>query len=468
MRKPLFFLLGLLLLLPFSKEGLAQTSEDERRIQEKAWQALDPAELAILKGEERLGFDYGFWINHLYADFTDDDNDSAASDATDKTYALDQRFWLRATLRPPVDGGYDNEHSLYLRLKNKNTWRDPSDSNDRHDWDGPHVDYLFLTLDLRPYGLQVGRRFYGVGQGIAYSNVSDGVEFLASFATWSLMGFASRTLPHEDNLDQSVPGGKKSGRTYYGIEGRYIGIPNHGLYGFVVFQRDDGEEHPGDATQDFDYDSEYFALGSEGTLLANLRYAAEAIFETGESFTSVTNQKQDIRAWATDISLTYDVQTAMQPTLYAEYAFGSGDSDRTNVTDTISGNTAGDDTNFLYFGYLPTGYALSPRLSNLRMIKGGIALKPLEKVSFWNLKELSVSIDYYQYFKDEPAGGIFDTDATQNDRDIGYEIDLTVNWQPLSDLSLALEYGYFEPGDAYPSTTNDAAEYFSVSATTTF
>ncbi|MBI1992731.1 MAG: alginate export family protein, partial [Candidatus Omnitrophica bacterium] len=360
-----------------------------------------------------------------------------------------------------------HEHSLYLRLKDKETWRDPADANGRHDWDGPHVDYLFLTLDVNPVWVQAGRRFYQVGQGIAYSNVHDGVELLVSGAVWSLMGFVSRTLPHESNVDLSVPGGKKSGRTFYGVEGKYLGIPNHGVYGYVLFQRDDNDEDPDDLTRDYDYQSEYFGLGSEGKLLENLHYAAELILETGDSLTSAAPQQTgDIMAWAMDASVTYDVQLPMQPTLYAEYAFGSGDSDRSNVTDTVNGNLAGRDTNFLYFGYLPTGYALSPRLSNLRMFKAGMALKPLERIPMF--KELSCSVDFYRYMKEEAAGGVFDLDAADADKDLGYEVDLTLNWQILSDLALAVEYGRFEPGDAYPRATNDAAEYFAVSITSTF
>lgn len=443
----------------------AQTPVD-RRLEEKARAALDPAELAILKREGRLVFDYGVWINHLYSDFTDDDNDAELKDSTNQTYALDQRVWVRATLRPPSDGGYDNEHSLYIRLKERLTWRKPADVNGRFDDNGPHLDYGFLTLDARPAWVYLGRRLYQVGQGLAYSDLSDGAELLWSAATWSVMGLASRTLPHQDNVDLSVPGGKNSGRTFLGCEGRYIAIPNHGLYSYVLVQRDDDDEDPDDLAQDYDYDSVYYGLGSEGTLLPNVRYAAEVVFETGKSMTSVTNQRRNVRAWAMDVSLTYDVQLPTQPTLYGEYAFGSGDSDRVNVTNTVSGNRFSRDTNFLYFGYLPTGYALSPRLSNLRMLKAGAALKPLESMALF--KELTVSADAYWYLKDKPQGGIFDLEATQHDRNVGYELDLTLTWTILSDLSLAVEYGHFEPGDAYPAATNRRTEYFSVGITTTF
>jgi len=435
-------------------------------MEEKARTALDPTELAILKREKRLVVDYGFWTNHLVSDFKDDDNDSNASDATDLTYSLDQRFWLRTTLRPPADGSYENEHSVYARFKDKLTWRDPADANGRFDQDGPHVDYLFLSLDLRPCWIQVGRRLFNVGQGIAYSDVGDGIEFLLASSTWSLMGLVSRTIPHQGNVDQSVPGGKNSGRTFYAVEGRYLGIPNHGVFGYVLFQRDDHDEDPDDLSQDYEYNSEYFGMGTEGKLFTNLRYAAELILETGNGFTSGTNQERSVQAWATDVSLTYDVQLPTHPTLSGEYAFGSGDSDRINVTDTINGNVVGRDTNFLYFGYLPTSYALSPRLSNLHMLKAGMALKPMEGIPLF--KELRVSADYYYFFKDEPKGGIFDLQASEADRDVGSEIDLTLSWAILSDMTLAIEYGHFEPNDAYPLATNNNIDYFSVGVTTTF
>lgn len=446
----------------------AQTPESERRIEEKTRLALRPTEQQILEGESRFTFDYGIWMSHLFTNFTNDDNDDAADDATSATFAIDTRLWMRATLRPPTDSSSTNEHSIYLRFKDPLTWREPSDSNGSFDQDGPHLDYAFLTLDLQPLVVHAGRRLFQVGQGLSYSNVGDGAELTLSGGTWSLMGFASRSLPHEANVDLSVPGGKHSGRTFLGVEGRYIGFIGKGLYSYAVFQYDDGDEEPNDLTREYDYDSQYFGVGSEGTVIANLRYATELILQTGTSFTSTTNEKRDIEAWAMDVSLVYDVQAPLQPTLYGEYAFGSGDSDRTNVTDSVGGNLAGRDTNFLYFGFLPTGYALSPRVSNLRMFKVGAALKPFERVSRFNLKDLTISADFYRYLKDESKGGIFDLDATEDSDDVGFEIDLTLSWPVLSDLTVDVEYGHFEPGDAYPVATDSASEYFSVGLTATF
>ncbi|MBI3323782.1 MAG: alginate export family protein, partial [Candidatus Omnitrophica bacterium] len=155
-------------------------------------------------------------------------------------------------------------------------------------------------------------------------------------------------------------------------------------------------------------------------------------------------------------------------TIYGEFAFGSGDPDRQSVTDTIFGNRFGADNNFLYFGYLRTGYALSPRLSNLRMLKAGLALKPLDRSRRWNLRELTTTVDLYRYYKDEPEGAVFDPQASEADDDVGTEVDLTLSWPMLSDCTLDIEYGHFIPSAAYPPATSNHTQYFAVSLTTTF
>jgi hypothetical protein len=447
---------------------MGQPLEDQRRIEEEKLKALQETEQKILEGENRLVFDYGGWVNFSCDDYDDDDNDSLTADTLDYTHSLDYRLWLKATLRPPADGAYPNEHSLYIRLKDFfYLERTPSEVAGGYDHDGPHLDYGYLVLDFRPWWTEIGRRYYSVGQGIAYSNVNDGVELYGSFENWNLKMFYAHTLPHEDNIDTSVPGyDKESDRDYYGLEATYLGISNHGLYGFVLVQRDESDEAPNDEVHEFTYDSEYIGLGSQGKIIPKMHYWAEVIRETGESYIYDTREQKDIDAWAVDCGITYDWDVYSQPNISVEYAFGSGDSDRTSVTDTEDGNTSGDDTNFLYFGYLPGGYALSPRLSNLHFYKTGVLFKPLEKWRFF--RNLSLGADYYWYYKDKKEGGIYDTDATLNDRGIGTELDLMLSWQILSDLTCSFQYGHFMPGDAYPDETNDTEDYFSTGVSFTF
>jgi len=445
----------------------AQTAEEKRRIEEEKLKALAEREKEILAQEGRFALEYGGWVNYRYDDYKDDDNSSSTRDSFDYSNSLDTRFWMRVAYRSDVGALDGNEHSFYIRLKDLNIWRDPQDLNKTYDNDGPHLDYAYAVLDFHPYWSEIGRRYFSVGQGIAYSDVNDGVEFLASFQKLSLKTFVSRTLPHEDNIDTSVPGWrKKSKRTFYGLEGTYLGIPNHGLYSYIVVQRDNSDEQPEDPLHDYTYDSEYFGLGAQGKIARNIHYWSEIIRETGKSRIYTTGENKNVDAWAGDFGITYDLEFYSHPNFSLEYAFGSGDADRISVTDTQGGNTSRHDRNFLYFGYLPTGFALSPRLSNIRFYKASVLLKPLEKYRLF--RNLSLGIDYYRYYKDKRSGGIYDTDATLNDKDIGSEIDLTLSWQIFSDLSWSLEYGQFNPGDAYPDSTHDPEEYFSISMTYTF
>ena len=204
----------------------------------------------------------------------------------------------------------------------------------------------------------------------------------------------------------------------------------------------------------------------QGEATGNLYYHAEIIRESGRSYVFENNDKKDIDAWAGVFGIDYDLQTYSHPRVTFEYAFGSGDSDRMSVTDTQYGNSSGDDKNFLYFGYIPTGYALFPRLSNLHFYKVGVSFNPLEKQPLF--KNFQLGVDYYRYYKDKSSGGIYDTEASQSDDDIGSEIDLTIRWQIFSDMSCSLQYGHFHPADAYPDSTKDSEDYFSISMALTF
>jgi hypothetical protein len=441
--------------------------EMERRIEEEKRSALQETELGVLKTKSRLVFDYGFWLNYRYDDYHDDDNDKETRDLLTYSNSLDSRFWVKLVLKPPLDTEYKNEHSVYVRIKDLRIQRKPDDTGGGTDHDGPHLDYGYLTLDFRPWWFELGRQYFSVGRGISYSDVHDGAQLFYIFSRSKLKAFFTHTLPHEDNVDLSVPGyDKGSDRYFYGLEYTYVGIPDQRLFSYYVIQRDYSNEMPIDGAHDYTYDSEYGGLGAQGKIAVNTNYWLEAIRQTGTSRIYNTLQKQDVDAWAADLGISYDWQAYTHPNFSAEYAFGSGDSDRSSVTNTQNGNSDGDDENFLYFGYISTGYALAPRLSNLQFYRLGASFTPFERNKI--LKNCKIGIDYYRYYKFASSGGVYDLDATQANNDIGSEVDVTVNWQIFSDLSCTLQYGHFEPGDAFPDSTNDSEEYFSLNMSLTF
>lgn len=466
MKRPTGFNL-IFLFLVFLCVTFAEASTEKRATEEAKRKALLKTETVLPEGEERFLFDYGAWLDFRYTNYTDDDNDSNAQDTLRETFEADNRFWMKVNIRPPVDSDRDNEHIIYLRLKDLYLKEFPEDETGVYDRDGPHLDYAYVVADLRPYKLEVGRRYFNIGRGIAYSNVSDGFKINYLRPRWNFGVLAARTLPHEDNIDISVPGfSKDSDRYYFAFGVGYAGIRNHQLYGYFLSQRDFSDEDPNDPNQQFTYDSDYWGIGSKGNISPNLSYWTEVIKQSGESYIFGSDAKSDVDAWAANVGSEYQWDVLGHPRLSFEYAYGSGDSERVSVTDTENGNLSSDDNNFLYFGYFPAGYALAPRLSNIHIYRIGAVLNLFER--FRKVKDLTFGIDYFWYMKDKSSGGISDFEATADSHDIGNEIDLTVEWQILSDIRLSLNYGHFMPGEAFLDTAKDSEDYFSTSLTFTF
>ncbi len=442
-------------------------SEDARRIEEEKRRSLEKTDLEVLKSEKMLVFDQGGWFDYRRDQYHDDDNDSTTPDGIRYVNSFDLRYWIKAILRPPTGASYQNVHYLYVRIKDLVAQSYPDDNKWKSKHDDPHLDYAYAVADLRPLWVEAGRHYVTVGRGISYSDVNDALQCFLTFPQWKCKGFIAHTLPHEDNIDGSVPGSSAgSDRLFYGFEGAYSGIPRHNFYSYLVVQRDYTDEEPEDPFHDYAYNSEYIGIGAHGDIVPSLHYLAEAIRETGSSYIYESNEKADVDAWAGVFEVAYDWMAYSHPRFSFRYAFGTGDSGRASVTDTAYGNPAGRDNNFLYFGYIPTGYALSPRLSNLHFLKGSASFFPFEAIR--PLKRCTLGVDYYRYYKDKAGGAIYDADATEDKSYVGDEVDLELFWQLFSDVSCTLQYGHFVPGDAYSPAANDPEDYFSVSVTMTF
>jgi len=157
---------------------------------------------------------------------------------------------------------------------------------------------------------------------------------------------------------------------------------------------------------------------------------------------------EHIEAWAFEASLHYSANVITHPNLSVQYAFGTGDPDRSaKVVTTTPGNKEGTtDRNFLNFGYIDTGLSLAPRLSNLQMLKFGLSMTPSE---FIKKKNVSLNSTFFIFRKDKKEAEISDNRAVIARRDIGKEIDISIVWKTFSDLNVSVDYGRFYPGDAY-------------------
>ncbi|HBR15905.1 MAG TPA: hypothetical protein DD723_10285 [Candidatus Omnitrophica bacterium] len=445
---------------------IANAAPQKRPQEEEKRKTLEAAPSHILAEKKNVRFDYGAWVNFLTIDYTNNDNNAEDMDSLDELYEVDTRLWFKTTIKPAPEALNDDEHMLYVRFKDLNSHLLPRDTAGGYDHDGPHLDYAYWTSKRFPHKIEIGRRYFAIGRGIAYSNVNDGLQWNYTPQDWDLEALVAHTLPHEDNIDASVPGySKNSDRFYYGLGLSHPGWGEQQLYTYGLIQRDQSDEDPTAADQHYAYNSHYVGAGVEGAVWA-ADYWLEVIKEGGTSYVFGTNAKSEVDAWAVDIGVEKEFPLYGRPEVSLEYALGSGDSDRIIVTDTELGNISGDDHNFLYFGYFPAGYALAPRLSNIQIYRGSVTCHPWQKVRW--LRHFSLGVDYYRYYKHKAKGWISDLDASLVSQDIGSEVDVTLSWQILSDLRWAIRFGHFRPGEAYPDSANDPENYLSNSITITF
>ncbi|MBF0532048.1 MAG: alginate export family protein [Candidatus Omnitrophica bacterium] len=356
------------------KSGLA--AEESRRVEEEKRQTLEHTASRQLSIFDDWVMDYGGWEYFRYNQYNNSDHDSNVSDAVTYSHSVDTRLWWRAVYKPKANPN-ENNHVIYLRFKDLYIQRQGAAPGEKFDNDGPHVDYAYTLLDFAPVKIEVGRKYFFIGKGIAYGDVNDGAQINYTRPGVNLGIFTSQTRPHQANIDQSVPGyAKASNRRFYGAGLGYAPSDKHAFYAYALGQRDFTGEQPDDFIHVYKYQSEYYGIGAKGDLFPKWTYWTELIRETGETRIYTTDQRCRVDAWALDAEIDFRPQTLNRPNLSWEYAYGSGDSDRVSVTDTYNGNRSGRDNNFLYFGYLPTGIAVSPRLSNLHMLRAGLEWQP--------------------------------------------------------------------------------------------
>jgi hypothetical protein len=202
-------------------------------------------------------------------------------------------------------------------------------------------------------------------------------------------------------------------------------------------------------------------MGSTGTLGDRLAYGAEFVLEGGRglsnSFELVDTgdgsvapaplrQRNDwIRALAFDFKLDYLLPDPGKTRLSAELVVASGDHDRQSTSNTFGGNRPGtDDHAFNAFGLLNTGLAFAPPVSNLLAVRLGASTFPLPQGDPW--ERLQLGTDLFLFAKLARAAPI--DEPTSDDRYLGFEPDIFMNWQITNDVTLAARYGIFIPGSA--------------------
>jgi hypothetical protein len=461
--------------LPVNNTLYAQDIALEEQLKVRQQRLEQEAERAFeLRREmsQRLLWDWGGSERFMFLTYDDIDNDRQSDKRrTQKS----NNFYLWGNLN------LDDIHGFYVRFHGEQIDWNQGDkyrsTENQFKWnleEGFDQGTYTLNIDkaLKKYldyempfkaKLTAGRFRSSLGSQLAYTKRANGVQFEAKSRWVDLKLFAFKNLIDEENIDFTTPGFRSSRRYFYGAEAKYNGFKKHMPYLFALIQEDHSGENIEDLNQDYEYDSRYYGVGSRGQIIKNLYYEIEGILETGRSFPEASAARgfspdnEQIEAWAFDTTLTYKHDIITQPTFSAEYAFGSGDPDRTGrvTAATGGGNAEGSrDRNFLTFGYIDTGLSLAARISNLRMAKFGFSFTPSE---FAGNKNLNVEVNYFLFRKDEKKSAISDTRADRPQRNLGKEFDISITWKIFSDLSASLNYGRFYPGNAY--SDKDAKDF---------
>lgn len=411
------------------------------------------------RGEERrkadplgdfLDWQWGGWVDFYSFHFQDGDQSQRLLQRPSAS------LWTRITAD-------DGAHEIFARTKLTFEYYAHGDEFDRQqDWIGPNLDRGWYEVDIGralhisrkddPLGLSVrlGRQDVQFGTGYALDLPLDAVRFDARLAALRVTGIWGRTIGSYPNVDRSEPVDSHSARRIGGVQLTYEGIENHRPFAYAVWNDDFTDERPQDPRQNYAYDTRYFGFGSRGSIITDLNYWAEAVFEFGKSYGDGDfYSRDDVRAFGSDIGIEKLFRCAMRPRLAAEYMFASGDNDRIFSPTNAAGGNYGDriDRSFVGFGFRDTGISSGLTPSNLHIWKVGGSLHPLEQVEL--LRDFEVGTNWFLYHKNRSRAAISDTSAGEFDGFVGWEMDYFVNWRLSSDLAWTIRWGMFFPGDAF-------------------
>lgn len=333
-------------------------------------------------------------------------------------------------------------------------------------WLEPFPDRYWYEFDLRKalaayqgessdfnLNLRVGRQFIDWGSGIALSETLYAVKPTFEFGRQlKLETLAGITPDHTVDFDSSRwDFDERTRRGFYGAKLAYTLESGQEFYGFVLhmvdYTNDDRLRPPLNpiGRVQLKYDSNYYGLGSQGTIDNNWYYATEGIFQSGKGWSDPLRGPQteeDITAGAGRALLGYIVRDESDTKWEVEGLFATGDEDRRTPSSTAGGNLRGTgDHQFNALGYANTGLAYAPALSNLLSLRLGVSSFPFRSTETFS--DLQIGVDGYlfgKFTRKVPAQA-----ETTDRRFLGGEVDVFANWRVTSDLSITARYGIFLP-----------------------
>ena len=470
------------LLLAFCGAASAQTALQrfDRQLEEIQRQTMLEVNRSV-PPERRAVFDYGGYLTASYWSVDDLNHDNHG-------------LW-EYDLVGYASLNIDNVHEFFGRGRVSFLQFNPGDSFDGEGDDTPaDVELAYYRFDLQralaaysgiktdnDLSLIGGRQFVYWANGLVLGRYVDGVTADATNGTISLRVIAGVTPRRTVDFDSSRP--NFDDHTLRGVFGPMVSatVGSHHPFAYVLIQRDfdHGDTlvtplSPRPIVTHFNYDSYYIGAGSTGSLSDHFLYGAEVVYEggrtlsnsfqtTGGAITPAMQSNDRIEAYAADARIDYLINDPNRTRLSAEFTFASGDSERLSSTNTFGGARPHSvDRAFNAFGAINTGLAFAPQVSNLIALRTGISSYPFVQNRI--LRNLQFGGDFFVFLKADSKAPI--DEPTGEGRVLGTEPDLFLNWQIRSDVTLALRWGLFVPGNTIPN--NSTRQFFYAGLTFAF
>jgi len=242
---------------------------------------------------------------------------------------------------------------------------------------------------------------------------------------------------------------------------------------YIFWLDGDTNAAPAPATQgirnDFYPGSSVYTVGARGSLtpMDNLNVLGEFAVQKGD-YDTVSATKQDQDAYAFQIAGDYSLQMEWEPVVRVGYTHYSGESreddgDHEGWLPLFEDQTHGVVANYILGG------VNGGQNSNADILNIGATAEPIE--------DMAVSIDFYNFWLDKKLvatdnnqasthsglGWYNLTEATyymNTSDELGYEVDIALNYDYTEDVKMGLSAGWFVPGKAFEGAngTNENSE----------
>ena len=199
----------------------------------------------------------------------------------------------------------------------------------------------------------------------------------------------------------------------------------------------------------------YIGAGLGGGISSSVFYDIYGYMQLGKTLTNdgVEYSYESISAFLGGGSLSWFSKQLLYSKATASFVYASGDDDSSSL---YEGNTEDSGTTFIPVSGTSTGFIFAPDLSNIMIAGLEYSIKPFgnEKGMISNLQTLLSANMFFRATEGAISEqGIINT--ASDDKYLGTEIDLGINFRPFSDFGVGLKGGIFMPPTGSDSAVNE-------------